>query len=100
MICAYLQGPRQLQVFLASNAGPYQDNSLLGVPDEVDTGESFGSGEKVNVCKFQLGDVNNWIVSTQLADYIRDGLLCMTVIRCYMCSIRDALGALSCHCAS
>ncbi len=59
-----MQGPRLLQtVFLASNAGPYNENSLLGVPDEVDTGESFGSGQKVNVCKFQLGDVNNWIVS-------------------------------------
>ena len=64
---ALLQGPRQLQtldeITLASNAGPYQENSLLGVPSEVDTGESFGSGTKVNVCKFQLGDVNNWIVS-------------------------------------
>ncbi len=62
-----MQGPRQLQTFLASNAGPYQENSLLGVPSEVDTGESFGAGEKVNVCKFMLGDVNNWAVSNLLS---------------------------------
>lgn len=58
-----VQGPRDLKFFLASNAGPADENSLLGVPNEVDTGESIGSGEKVNVCKFPLGSVNNWNVS-------------------------------------
>ena len=58
-----MQGPRDLKFFLASNAGPANENSLLGVPNEVDTGESIGSGEKVNVCKFPLGSVNNWNVS-------------------------------------
>ena len=58
-----VQGPRDLKFFLASNAGPADENSLLGVPNEVDTGESIGSGQKVNVCKFPLGSVNNWNVS-------------------------------------
>lgn len=57
---AALQGPR---VLLQSNAGPYNENSLLGVPSEVHTGETYGQGEKVNVCKFPLGSVNNWNVS-------------------------------------
>ena len=37
------------------NAGPYNEDSLVGVPDEVNTGEQFGSDEKVNVCKFPAG---------------------------------------------
>ena len=32
------------------------------MPDEVNTGEQYGSAEKVNVCKFLLGSVNNWNV--------------------------------------
>jgi hypothetical protein len=45
------------------NAGPWNENSLVGVPAEVKTGEQYGAGQKVNVCKFQLGTVNNWEVS-------------------------------------
>ena len=51
-----------LEYFEPSNAGPYNENSLLGVPSEVNTGENIGQGEKVNVCKFPLGSVNNWEV--------------------------------------
>ena len=51
-----------LEYFEVSNAGPYNENSLLGVPSEVNTGENIGQGEKVNVCKFPLGSVNNWEV--------------------------------------
>ena len=58
-----MQGPRVLlEYFEPSNAGPYNENSLLGVPSEVNTGENIGQGEKVNVCKFPLGSVNNWEV--------------------------------------
>ena len=53
----------QGQRALLQNAGPYNENTLVGVPDEVNTGEQFGSGEKVNVCKFPLGSVNAWNVS-------------------------------------
>ena len=61
-ICV-MQGPRVLvEYFEPSNAGPYNENSLLGVPSEVNTGENIGQGEKVNVCKFPLGSVNNWEV--------------------------------------
>jgi hypothetical protein len=52
----------QGQRALLQNAGPYNENTLVGVPDEVNTGEEFGSGEKVNVCKFPLGSVNAWNV--------------------------------------
>ena len=63
IITCLLQGPRVLlEYFEASNAGPYNENSLLGVPSEVNTGENIGQGEKVNVCKFPLGSVNNWEV--------------------------------------
>ncbi|CAK0785605.1 hypothetical protein CVIRNUC_008816 [Coccomyxa viridis] len=61
-------GPRVLlEYFEPSNAGPYNENSLLGVPSEVNTGENIGQGEKVNVCKFPLGSVNNW----ELKPYIQ-----------------------------
>ena len=53
-----MQGQRAL----LQNAGPYNENSLVGVPDEINTGEQFGSGEKVNVCHFPLGSVNAWNV--------------------------------------
>ena len=52
----------QHQRALLQNAGPYNEDSLVGVPDEVNTGEQYGSDEKVNVCKFPLGSVNNWNV--------------------------------------
>lgn len=66
----------QGQRALLQNAGPYNENSLVGVPDEVNTGEQFGSGEKVNVCKFPLGSVNAWNVSLSLrASCLRCALL-------------------------
>lgn len=47
---------------MQQNAGPWNENSLVGVPSEVKTGEQYGAGQKVNVCKFTLGSVNPWDV--------------------------------------
>ncbi|KAK9917138.1 hypothetical protein WJX75_001239 [Coccomyxa subellipsoidea] len=50
----------------AQNAGPYNENSLVGVPSEVNTGEQYGAGQKVNVCKFPLGSVNAWDLKPEI----------------------------------
>jgi hypothetical protein len=93
--CHAVQGPRDLKFFLASNAGPANENSLLGVPDEVNTGESIGSGEKVNVCKFDLGNVNNWNVSSSGPHSLRSWV---SYHRLNVCD-RLALGRFCCSCA-
>ncbi|CAL8463744.1 g3278 [Coccomyxa elongata] len=50
----------------AQNAGPWNENSLVGVPSEVKTGEQYGAGQKVNVCKFTLGSVNPWDLKPEI----------------------------------
>jgi hypothetical protein len=59
--------PPMCLVSAQQNAGPYNENSLVGVPSEVNTGEQYGAGQKVNVCKFPLGSVNAWDVRTSLS---------------------------------
>ncbi|BDA48366.1 hypothetical protein COCOBI_12-0430 [Coccomyxa sp. Obi] len=50
----------------AQTAGPWNENSLVGVPSEVKTGEQYGAGQKVNVCKFPLGSVNPWELKPEI----------------------------------
>ncbi|EIE27791.1 hypothetical protein COCSUDRAFT_45996 [Coccomyxa subellipsoidea C-169] len=50
----------------AQNAGPWNENNLVGVASEVKTGQQYGAGQKVNVCKFPLGSVNPWELKPEI----------------------------------